>query len=64
MNSPSDLLVSLRDAKERTPEYLKRLDVFLEIAGIAINATYLSGHHGNVRCAEAVREIEKKLRLV
>lgn len=64
MNSPSDLLVAIRETKERDIAYCKRLDTFLEIASIAINAVYLSGHHGNVRCAEAIREIEKKLRLV
>lgn len=64
MNSPSDLLISLRDSKEKDKEYFKRLDLFHEIANIATVVVYHSALHGNVRCKEAVREIEKKLKLI
>lgn len=45
-------------AEPKDREGLKR---YLEAAAIAFRAVYLSGYYGNVRCAEAVREIERTL---
>lgn len=60
--SPVDLLIEIQSSKERDAAYTHKLDLFLECAAVALKAVYLSGHYGNTRCEEAVREIEKKLK--
>ena len=58
-----ELLEEVRGAKESDSIATnKAIMRFLAITPIALRAVYLSAEAGNVRCIEAVREIEIELR--